>query len=236
MIIDIELNIPPKFFESAKEENDFESISERIAKLFITSILNIPDIRRGNAEFYEPDYVSGENGYEITFAIRESHIPQLKGVKPVDFTTWNIEQELIDNISVAIERKAGKTYSHPTSLVIITLESLYTWYHSVYTKETDWFEKLAWNVYTKRRNDFFNKIFQNYIESETFNNIYVIQPTHNREFALFDIKKYATKCEEFITLVGVSHPEFFPTYSVINIKKETSKEPIKLRTTIINRQ
>ena len=41
MIIEMELNIPPKFFESAKEENDFESVSERIAKQFITSILNV---------------------------------------------------------------------------------------------------------------------------------------------------------------------------------------------------
>lgn len=235
MIIEMELNIPPKFFESAKEENDFESVSERIAKQFITSILNVPKVQRGNAELREPDYISGKNGYEITFAIKESHIPQLKGVKPVDSSSWNIEQELIENITVAVKRKAVKDYSCPTSLVIISLENLYIWYHFVYNKETDWFGQLAWRVYNKKRNDFFNKLFENYIATATFDNIFLIQPTHNKEFVLFDIRKHAEGSEEFITRVGVSHPEFFPTYSVVNVIRETDQEPIKFRTTIINR-
>ena len=235
MVIDVELNIPPKFFDSAKEDNQYESVSERIAKQFIISILNVPNIRRGDDKLKEPDYISGSNGFEVTFAINKSHIPQLKGVKPIDPSSWNIEQELIDNVLDAINRKSQKTYSCPTSLIIITLETLYTWYYSLYTKEIGWFDKIVWKAYTKKRNDFFDGVFENYISTGLFDNIYIIQPTHSKEFALYDIKLYAQSGEGFITRVGITNPDIFPTYTVANVKKETTKEPIKLRTTIINR-
>lgn len=111
MVVDVELNIPPKFFESAKLDNEFESVSERIAKQFITSILKIPSVKRGNAELKEPDYVSEGLGFEVTFAVNEALIPQLKGVKPIDPSMWNMEEELIDSVLDAVERKAKKTYS-----------------------------------------------------------------------------------------------------------------------------
>ena len=236
MVVDVELNIPPKFFESAKLDNKFESVSERIAKQFITSILKIPSVKRGNAELKEPDYVSEGLGFEVTFAVNEALIPQLKGVKPIDPSMWNMEEELIDSVLDAVERKAKKTYSCPTSLVVITLETLYIWYHTIYSGVSkDWFEQLAWNIYTKKRNTLFNDIFKKYIQTKVFDNVYIIQPTHVKEFAFFDINGFVNKDEEFVTRVGVTNPELFPTYSIIQVQKEKYSEPIKFRTTIINR-
>ena len=77
-------------------------------------------------------------GYEVTFAIRNSLIPQLKGVRPLDTSDRNIEKEIEKDIIDAVERKARKKYCCPTSLVVISLETLITWYfefkHFIYFK------------------------------------------------------------------------------------------------------
>ena len=96
-----ELRIPPHFFDSAKEENHFESVSERIAKSFLIDILNINDIKRGNPELQEPDYIFGEQGYEVTFAIKQSLIPQLKGVRELNGTPNNIEESKMDKVRLS---------------------------------------------------------------------------------------------------------------------------------------
>ena len=81
MSLELELSIPPHFFDSAKEENDFESVSERIAKQFLKEICGVNNLRRGDDKVSEPDYVSNNSGYEVTFAIKQSLIPQLKAYK-----------------------------------------------------------------------------------------------------------------------------------------------------------
>ena len=70
-----ELSIPPHFFDSAKASNAFESMSEVMAKQFLKLILNLEDIQKGNPDLGEPDYISGEDGFEVTLAIRASLIP-----------------------------------------------------------------------------------------------------------------------------------------------------------------
>lgn len=60
-----ELHIPPHFFDSAKAENHFESVSERIAKVFLSNIMSIAPLARGDDKQGEPDYICGEDGYEV---------------------------------------------------------------------------------------------------------------------------------------------------------------------------
>lgn len=50
MAVKMELNIPPHFFDSAKAENHFESVSERIARAFLVDILKLWGIKRGDPE------------------------------------------------------------------------------------------------------------------------------------------------------------------------------------------
>ena len=87
-----ELRIPPHFFDSANAENHFESVSERIAKAFLSGIMNIFPLIRGDDKQGEPDYICGKDGYEVTFAISSSLIPQIKGVKALDGKKNNIVQ------------------------------------------------------------------------------------------------------------------------------------------------
>ncbi len=232
MAVRIELNIPPHFFDSAKECNNFESVSERIAKAFLSSILNVTNIRRGDAESHEPDYISSEIGYEVTFAINESLIPQLKGLKPLDDRKRNIETELINTITDAVIRKAEKTYSCKTCLVLITLETLPTWYYSLYFQETDPFAKMAWRICNKKRDSFFEKLYGEYIANDIFDNIYIIQPTCNSEFALFDVRMFGKKSEPFITRVKTNKPKAFPTCKVVSVGEKD--DVYNIETIIIN--
>ena len=91
MSIELELSIPPHFFDSAREENNYESVSEKIAKVFLKEVCGVDDIHRGDDKKSEPDYVSNNSGYEVTFAIKQSLIPQLKGVQPLNHSNRNTE-------------------------------------------------------------------------------------------------------------------------------------------------
>lgn len=57
----VELHIPSNLFDSAKAENSFESVSERISKAFIKDILNELNVRRGDDKINEPDYMVNKN-------------------------------------------------------------------------------------------------------------------------------------------------------------------------------
>lgn len=211
-----ELIIPPHFFDSAKAENCFESVSECIAKAFLSEIMHVSPLVRGDDKQGEPDYVSGENGYEVTFAINSSLIPQLKGIKPLDGRKENIEESLICDITEAVERKAAKTYSCVPALVILAISTIPTWYHSLYFHESDPFAKMAWRVGAAKRDKLFHDLYEQYICTNKLKNIYIIQPTFDGTFAFYDIDKFAQNNESFLTHVKVSKPSAFPTYQLVD--------------------
>ena len=211
-----ELHIPPHFFDSAKAENHFESVSERIAKAFLSDIMSISPLIRGDDKQGEPDYICGEDGYEVTFAISSSLIPQIKGVKALDGKKNNIEESLICAITNATDRKAAKTYSCIPALVIIAIDTLPTWYHSLYFHESDPFAQMAWRVGAAKRDKLFNDLYAQYIRTNKLKNILIIQPTFDGTFAFYNIGEFVQKNENFLTHVKVSKPKAFPTYQLVD--------------------
>ena len=231
-----ELRIPPHFFDSANAENHFESVSERIAKAFLSSIMNIFPLIRGDDKQGEPDYICGKDGYEVTFAISSSLIPQIKGVKALDGKKNNIEESLICAIIDAAERKAAKTYSCVPALVIITIDTLPTWYHSLYFCEADLFARIAWRAGTAKRDKLFRDLYEQYIRTNKLKNIYIIQPTFDGTFAFYDIDLFAQKDDGFLTHVKASNPKAFPTYQLVDAGKlaDVSSFEIKIVNYTIN--
>lgn len=223
----LELNIPLNFFVSSREENHFESVSERTAKIFLSQILNIKNLRRGNEKDKEPDYISSKEGYEVTFSINEALIPQLRGRKPLLYNPQNIEKELISNIKNAIAKKESKNYSISTNLVVLALNTLPTWYFSLFDSNKHPYVK-ALNL---RRNYFFNDLFCEYIEKGKFNNLYIIMPTCFETFALFDIKGIIKgNIDDFIH-IKPNNPQHFATYKVIDVNQ---KGVFNLEISVIN--
>lgn len=211
-----ELHIPPYFFDSARADNHFESVSERIAKAFLSDIMSISPLIRGDDKQGEPDYICGEDGYEVTFAISSSLIPQIKGVKILDGKKNNIEESLISAITDAVDRKAKKTYSCVPALAIIAIDTLPTWYHSLYFHESDPFAQMAWRVGAAKRDKLFNDLYAQYIQTNKLKNIFIIQPTFNGTFAFYNIDEFAQNNEKFLTHVKVSNPKAFPTYHLVD--------------------
>lgn len=224
-----ELRIPPHFFDSAKAENHFESVSERIAKAFLSGIMNISPLLRGDDKQGEPDYVSGPNGYEVTFAINSSLIPRLRGVKSLDGKKDNIEDSLIRDITDAVERKAAKNYSCVPALVIIAIRTLPTWYHSLYFHESSPLAQKIWMAGAAKRDKLFHNLYEKYISTNKLKNIYIIQPTFDGTFAFYDIDGFARKNEDFLTHVKVSNPKAFPTYQIVDAGKQSDVTLFEIR-------
>ena len=135
MELKLELHIPDSFFDSAKEANNFESLSERLSKSVLNDILHIEGILRGDDKNFEPDYLSNKTGYEVTLGINDSLIPILRGRKTFNDVPHNLEKELIDAIKKALDKKSKKNYSLATTLIIFTLTPLLEWYSSFYLSE-----------------------------------------------------------------------------------------------------
>ena len=232
-----ELHIPPHFFDSANAENHFESVSERIAKAFLSDIMSISQLVRGDDKQGEPDYICGENGYEVTFAISSSLIPQIKGVTGLDGKKNNIEKSLISAITDAVERKASKTYSCVPALVIIAIDTLPTWYHSLYFHESDLFAQMAWRVGAAKRDKLFHDLYEQYIRTNKLKNIYIIQPTFDGTFAFYNIDEFAQNNKNFLTHVKASNPKAFPTYQLVDAGKlgDISSFEIKIVNYTINK-
>lgn len=224
-----ELRIPPHFFDSARADNNYESVSERIAKVFLSEILNVSPLLRGNDKRGEPDYISSEYGYEVTFAISSSLIPKLKGVQPLDGEKNNIEESLICDITDAAERKASKKYSCIPALVVIAISTLPTWYHSIYFRESDPLARIAWRAGAAKRDKLFHDLYEQYVRTNKLKNIYIIQPTFDSTFVFYNINQFVQKNEDFLTHVKVSNPNAFPTYQLLDAGKLTEVSSFEIK-------
>lgn len=136
MRVKIELHLPDIFFDSAKQINGYESLSEQISKAVLTDILQFKNVKRGDEKKQEPDYISDGQGFEVTFGISNNLIPMLRGRTSLNSSPHNQEQELIDSIKESLVRKSPKTYSVRTTLIIFTLTSLFQWYSCFYIKDS----------------------------------------------------------------------------------------------------
>lgn len=232
MLIRLELNIPPEFFDSAGKQNNYESVSEKIARAVIVDILNDVDVRKGNPDKFEPDYVSEVEGYEVTFAVEKSLVPQLKGLKRLDNSKREMNNILIKDINAAVNRKASKTYSFISNLIIITLTPLLEWYYPYYIQPES-LSHIIWEKRARKRDLLFDDLYARYIQNNNFKNIYIIQPTHDGYLILFDVKAFGGFEEkDFMAKIEVKKPKAFPTYKTTS--KIEGDFPILYETTIIN--
>lgn len=223
MDIYLRLSIPPNFFESVKK-SDEESISEQIVRGIIESIIGVKNITKTPPESEDrtgkflPDYISNDERFEVTLAINQPFIKKVKGIKNTvnDIDLGEIEEDVLD----AIERKSKKNYLTPPNLCIFTLYNSWLW-----VAEPNKQKSIAWLYIEKERNFFFEKIYNQYIKTKKFKNIYVILLTMEQQFALFDIKQFAKGFEDFITIIGVKNPKAYPNYCVEKIENEQKPLP-----------
>ena len=219
MELKLELHIPDSFFDSAKETNNFESLSERLSKSVLNDILHIEGILRGDDKNFEPDYLTNKTGYEVTLGINDSLIPILRGRKTFNDVPHNLEKELIDAIKKALDKKSKKDYSLATTIIIFTLTPLLEWYSSFYLSECLTYR--WWKTLQKNRDRLFAEIFENYIKKEQiFEDVLILQPTHDGYYILYSIKNFADG-QNFMTKIAITDDgmPMFPRYRMLDCKQ-----------------
>lgn len=231
MRVKMELHLPDLFFDSAKQINGYESLSEQISKAILTDILHIKNVERGDEKKHEPDYISAGQGYEVTFGLRNNLIPMLRGRTPLNSSPYNQEQELINFIKESLIRKSKKTYSVRSTLIIFTLTPLLEWYSYFYLKDMPTY--YFWEFVQNNRNELFQEIIQEFIGTQKpFDNVLIIQPTHDEHYILYDVKEFGNN-NNFMTLIGIVEAEkaVFPRYKLISC--ENGSPPITYETSVV---
>lgn len=234
MEITYELYIPPMFFSSANRENDYESPSERIVKGILVNLLHISDdlVIRGNEANSEPDYSISGKGYEVTFGITDDVIRQLKGIDSLNHEAIPIEEYLIKAISESLERKVKKSYSLRTTLIVFCIQPFPIWYTKSPSEAgsddivnicfSSWLESQQ-----KKRNDFFNKLFNQYVLNGHFEDILILQLTHEGHYVIYSINDFIqTSGENFMHLAGFTQKHKFPHCKVVDSKMGEPFSPI----------
>jgi len=248
VIINYDLHIPPHFFNSARKANGFESPSERIAKAIVSKLhgTSAGSVVRGDDKKGEPDYIINNCGYEVTFGIANDVIQKLNGSKPLDREKIKIESTLIQAIQAVIEKKADKMYIIPTILVVFCIQPYPVWCSGV-PPSTDkdigdmtldeyggYLVSKFWLNAQKVRNMFFSQLYQEYIESKTFKDIYILQLTINESYVLYSIKEFArSNGQHFLRVINFSDRLRLPFCKVNNTIDNGDFSVLECRCTII---
>ncbi|MDO9546970.1 MAG: hypothetical protein Q7J07_09530 [Pelolinea sp.] len=174
VIVEIQRYFPPNFFDSANKKNGFVSRSEQLSKavLCVTLGINGEEIRKGDPNNKEPDWVTRDNdGIEVTFASEREPSSVLQAKTGV-FNADDLEQEIIASISDSIKEKSDKKQKgnylgiSNVTVFIICLYPLLNWYGHLYG--------FNYPRYLGNRNKFFNSLYEKYIKSSEFKNIYIL--------------------------------------------------------------
>lgn len=173
--IDIVNFYPDNFFDKHINEEFIQNVM-RIA-------LQIDDWREGNANYFEQDRLCGTVPFEFTIASdsrrKNTFVQKMKTGK---YVSEDIDKDMFEYISTALDKKAQKEYSKPnTHLSILCIEELTSWVFDEYGVVSTIFVH-------DRREEFFSKIKMKYIESGIFNNIFIIFPDIFAKWWVWDVK------------------------------------------------
>lgn len=222
-------------FASADKQNNYEALSEKLAKAFLANLLKVTDdqITRGEPNKYEPDYICKDKGYEITFCMNPETILKMKGQKPITGETINSEQEMIKYINAAAKRKSKKHYSISTTLFLINLfpNPKWEWNFPIEKEITienlyDTVSSLILNGELETRNKFFKSLYSNYIENNIFADILIACLTNDKRYIIYNINNYANN-KKFYTYFGIQDNPNIPYCVMTNVKKGEMFAPIE---------
>ena len=222
-------------FASANQQNNYEALSEKLAKAFLANLLKVPDnqITRGEPNKNEPDYICQGKGYEITFCMNPETILKMKGQKPITSKTLNTEQEMITYISAATKRKSKKHYSVSTTLFLVNLFPYMQWELNFPVAEEitlkNYFETVSSSILNgglKTRNQFFTALYNNYIENKIFDDILIACLTNDRRYIIYSINDFSND-KKFYTYFGIKDNPNIPYCVITTIEKGVVFEPIE---------
>lgn len=168
------LYLPPRFLD--------KEVNEEIVFHMMNAVKHYDDVRRGDPNWKEPDFIVDNEGLEVTLASDNHSNPSFinefcDGV----FSPADLKNDSFQYIRNALERKSKKEYStQRTSLAILCMLELFPWVSSDYDAYT------APSFYD-RCSAFVEEIARQYVDSSLFENVYLLLPDLQRHWYVQDI-------------------------------------------------
>lgn len=210
---------PKSFFYSTNDKQGLVSLSEQLSRAIIihTLGLNEGEIAKGYPQMKQPDYIIGnKNGLEVTFAASASTIPQ---ILTGQFDGVDIEDEIIASVAQACSRKMEKVAEgnyagvESTGLFLIELDPIYPWYQEI-------FGRVAPDL-GEKRDYFFVRLYEEYIASGVFSDIYLLIFTELENYVLFSLKTFNESRDilgKWMKEIKIVNRHTLPYYKPVSIK------------------
>lgn len=166
--------------------NDFfdKNVNETFIKLLIENALSLEpgDWIKGNPNKFEPDYFHRNIPFEFTIASDRKNNNVIRKLRNYDYTSDNLEEDVIKYISESIQAKAKKKYSvNNVCLCVLCILDMFNWISDKYGCKS---HSISEHIHL----NFFKDINNRYIDTEKFANIFIIFPDPSAIWWVCDIK------------------------------------------------
>lgn len=167
-------------------ENFFDkSVNEPFIQMVMEFVLERTNWRHGNADSSEPDYFCDEVPFEFTIASdrkKKGNFIQRLQVQSMAYTSDDIEKDICQYIQTSIEKKLEKNYAvKNVHLCVLCTMNLTCWVP----------EEHRSNFYCivggSERKNLFQWIKDNCIKTGKFSNVFVIFPSMNAKWWVWDV-------------------------------------------------
>ena len=213
IIVSIERRFPPEFLAGTNSKDKTTSSSEKLGKaaLLLAFGYGEKNLIRGNPDNFEPDFFTADNyGFEITFADNRegNQNGSIARLKNGQFQIHDMETDIMYSINESLKDKKNKKQKggykkiSNVSVFVISVEPLLYWYGDL--------KNFHYPHTQKNRNVFFQSLYQDYIESSIFDNIFIMQLTEYQSFVLFNVKGFAQNSSDCITELKSKNPNSLP--------------------------
>ena len=195
-------NLPKNFYTRHTVNGIDTNLSEQLVLDILKSYFACEDIMRGNPNNREPDYRLVNEWVEITNI-------ETKAQRDLKHNNWFREERngtdiiiLIDN---ALEKKSNKKYSvAKCSVALLCID------YAPFL-----FDKCKNSLYEpyiqKYVDDFYDKLYNNYLKVGVFGNIYILCINTNNRFTIIDILKHYER-KEYINNVEFNDENYAHPY------------------------
>lgn len=178
---DIYCYFPKSFFH--------KSVNEPFVQQIMSIVLERKNWTPGNPDLLEPDYFCDGIPFEFTIASdkkRKNNFIQKYRVG--QYTSGDMEADIFRYIEAALISKAHKKYSvSNVHLCVLCLIDATTWV-------LDEYGSLTYPIFDARRESFFSEIKSQYIDSKTFQNIFLIFPDMTAKWWVWDVLTNKRAC------------------------------------------
>lgn len=146
------------------------------------------DWMKGDPDKFEPDYFYRGSPFEFTLASdRKKKKNMIQRFMSHEYTSNNLEADVMQYISASIQAKAPKTYSvDNVHLCVLCILEMFDWVSDEYGSVTQF-------LFDDVRHKFFEDLRNTYIDTGKFANIFLIFPDLPAKWWVWDIKSNIKK-------------------------------------------